>query len=167
MTADEGQTGRDAARPHQGRAHLNGHVGAWSPRQPQWQHCGRFWLHGVACASTCRWTGAGADAVGGCAREDGGQRGCECDAHGVRDGMVADVCGGGPEEGVRSASDRGVVVREGGRRLCAGDGVRSEARRRDAGRYKDASGVSCAGGWREGGGETGLLFMCSVVGPQA
>lgn len=44
--------------------YLKGHVGAWAPRQPQWQHWGALWLtalvhSGVAAAT--RWD-AGRDA---------------------------------------------------------------------------------------------------------
>ena len=49
------------------RVHLNGHVGAWAPRQPQWQHWGRprFW----GAPSAAEWEEAGADASCGlCAR---------------------------------------------------------------------------------------------------
>ena len=31
--------------------YLNGHVGAWAPRHPQWQHCGALWLTARLLAS--------------------------------------------------------------------------------------------------------------------
>lgn len=37
---------RDAQIAH--HVYLNGQLGEWEPRQPQWQHCGELWLtHGV------------------------------------------------------------------------------------------------------------------------
>ncbi len=40
-----------------GRDYLKGHVGAWAPRQPQWQHWGELAAVGQGVASTAYGTG--------------------------------------------------------------------------------------------------------------
>jgi len=97
---DDGSTG------HGGHDHLKGHVGAWSPRQPQWQHWGALWFTGMGCS--CAWWQTGVVSADGrwCAVERV-QRVCERGAMEV-EGIVAvggatrgegGVCEDGGEEG--------------------------------------------------------------------
>ena len=37
---------------HERAVYLNGQFGAWSPRQPQWQHWGALWVTKVVHSST-------------------------------------------------------------------------------------------------------------------
>jgi len=42
--ADSNVNNKKTGRVVQSCVYLKGHVGAWSPRQPQWQHWGALWL---------------------------------------------------------------------------------------------------------------------------
>lgn len=66
---------QDTSTKPGGHDHLKGHVGAWSPRQPQWQHWGALWFTGAGC-SCARWQ-TGTDAAHGWWALERVQRGCE------------------------------------------------------------------------------------------
>ena len=87
------------------RDYLKGHVGAWAPRQPQWQHWGELAAVGQGVAPTAYGTGAAPEGGSGprCGDEGATEReetiATDADACMVAGGWV--VTGGGGGSGAR------------------------------------------------------------------